>query len=305
MYYRGIVINMKKINELEVMLDAWLDRDIRPTSAASYRKWLRAFFAWYGKRSTPINVAAVVDYKNHCLSDLDLSPRTVRNRLAALRGFCSYLVKSGVLRNNPVLDIRLPRIDTKRHARESLTVEQVKALLQAVSDSGSIRDCAVLHLVVLQGLRVAEVSRLNCSDIKELDGNWTISIKGKGMDGKISQPIQEQCRQALCQILELRTSEPLFVSRSGERCSPDRISRICKHWLRASGLDDSRITAHSLRHTFATLVLAQGGGLEVVSKMLRHSHLSTTMIYAHIDPKALSEQFEKLGDVLNDGKSNV
>lgn len=202
--------------------------------------------------------------------------------------------------------LQLMRSDLWDICSKGMGVHDNKATAEDRLDGagGSKRDSAILHLVVLQGLRVAEVSRLNRSDIKHLDGIWTIDIQGKGMDGKVSQPLQDQTRHALLEWMDTpsRSSE-LFLARSGERCSPDRISRICKQWLRRSGLDDSRITAHSLRHTFATFVLAQGGGLEVVSKMLRHANLATTMIYAHIDRNVVAEQFERLGSVLSDGKS--
>lgn len=295
---------MKRLSaqNLESLLDRWLDRDIRPSTAQAYKKWLRQFIVWYSRRKTPITVSLVVDYKHDSLQTL--SPRTVRNRLAALRGFCAYLTKAGVLNQNPVLEIRAPRIDTQRHAREALTIDQAQSLLQLVSTSGSKRDSAILHLVVLQGLRVAEVSRLNRSDIKKLDGVWTIDIQGKGMDGKITQPLQPQTVRALLEWMAIPgRSNELFLARSGVRCSPDRISRVCKQWLRRSGLDDSRITAHSLRHTFATLILSQGGRLEIASKMLRHANLATTMIYAHIDRTAVSNQFQALGSILSDGKS--
>jgi hypothetical protein len=108
-----IEVKRLSIDNLESLLDQWLNRDIRPSTAQAYRKWLRAFFRWYGKRKAQITVSLIVDYKHCCLTEQNLSPR----------------------------------IDTQRHARESLTLEQVWSLLQAISALGSKRDSAVLHLV--------------------------------------------------------------------------------------------------------------------------------------------------------------
>jgi len=248
----------------------------------------------------------VIDYKHHCLNYQSLSPRTVKNRLAALRGFCAFLVRSGMMRTNPLEGIRTPRIPTDRHAKESLTVEQLEKLLNLVRSQGTPRDQAILNLITYQGLRVVEVSRLNMQDICELDGKHTVMIRGKGHDTQIPQPMQSQVVSSVVGYLNSKkdpSSDALFSTRTGTRLSPDDVSRICKHWLRSAGFDDKRITAHSLRHTFATLVLAQGGRIEIVSKMLRHANLATTMIYAHIDQAAIDSQFAQFGHNLNNGES--
>ena len=289
------------LSNLVNLTERFLERDIRKSTRDTYRKSLRMFFTWYSNSRRPIAAAStIVDFKLHSLN-LGLSPRTVNNRLYAVRGFFEFLLQSGLIRSNPFKaypPLRMCRVPNDRHARESLTKPQVKKLLDVLDTHASKRDRAIVSLILFNGLRVAEISRLNVSDIQEIDSRHTISILGKGHDTKICLPLLPQSKTPLDDYLsdgsrpKVSVLFPEFSAEvswptSAQRLHPDTISRICKKYLRLAGLDDPRITAHSLRHTFATLALSSGVPFEVVSKILRHSQLSTTMIYTRIDQESI------------------
>ena len=140
------------------------------------------------------------------------------------------------------------------------------------------------------GLRDIEVSRALVEDIRLEQGQEVLWIQGKGRDSKddfviLTPEAMKPIKDYLKARGKVKKDEPLFSSDSdrnrGEALSTRSISRIIKNSMRAVGLDDSRLTAHSLRHTAISLSILGGASLQQAQAMARHTDSKTTLVYFH------------------------
>ena len=153
-----------------------------------------------------------------------------------------------------------------------------------------LRDYALFNLLVRTGLRTVEVSRATVGDLRQDSGEAILQIQGKGRDSKddfvlLVDETLRPLRKYLSSRGALSQNDPLFTSTSnrtnGEPLKERTISWIIKETLRKIDIDDSRITAHSLRHTAVSLSIKNGASLIQAQAMARHSDPKTTMIYFH------------------------
>ena len=177
--------------------------------------------------------------------------------------------------------------------REPLTVEQVQDLLskakrRAKKSIVNLRDYAIVNLIVKTGLRTIEVSRADVEDMVTLKGINYLYVQGKGHDDKDDAiKVPDSVWELMHEYLEKRDSdsEALFINHGSHNChgriSPKNVSLSVKNLLRLIGLDDKRYTAHSLRHTCATIALQNGATFQEVQMVLRHKSINTTTIYTH------------------------
>jgi integrase/recombinase XerD len=180
----------------------------------------------------------------------------------------------------------------KGFRKECLTTDQIKSAL-AVFDTTTLdglRDYALFNLLVRTGLRTVEVSRATVGDLRQESGEAILLVQGKGRDSKddfvlLVDETLRPLRKYLASRGPLSENEPLFCSTSnrtrGEPLKERTISGIIKETLRKVDIDDSRITAHSLRHTAVSLSIKNGASLIQAQAMARHSDPKTTMIYFH------------------------
>ena len=151
-----------------------------------------------------------------------------------------------------------------------------------------LRDYAIISLIVTTGLRTVEVSRADVEDIVSINGTTYLYVQGKGHDDK-DDPIKlpDYVLETINEYLSKRDSDakPLFLNHAKRsdrtRIKPKTISELVKNSLRLIGLDDKRYTAHSLRHTCATIALLNGASIQEVQMTLRHKSINTTTIYTH------------------------
>ncbi len=162
--------------------------------------------------------------------------------------------------------------------------------VQGKGKSEKARNRALLILIMTTGLRTIEVRRADYGDIQIQGHSRILYVQGKGKSEKGQYvKIPDETWECLKEYLRMRgplqARDPLFASvsnrDSGERLTTRSISRICKDALVKADLNSSRLTAHSLRHTNATLALKNGASVEQVQQVLRHANINTTMIYVH------------------------
>jgi len=177
--------------------------------------------------------------------------------------------------------------------REPLNIEEAHKLLEVAEKRSAksivaLRDYAILNLIIKTGLRTVEVSRADVEDIVNIKGINYLFIQGKGHDDKDDQvKLPDSVFNVIQEYISKRNSnaKALFLNHSrnchDERILPRTVSTIIKHLLRSIGIDDKRYTAHSLRHTCATIALQMGAKYEEVQMVLRHKSIETTTIYAH------------------------
>ena len=204
-------------------------------------------------------------------------------KLSAIKSFYKYLtVSTKQITENPVKDIEFPKI--RKSLPKYLTLEESTALLRAVDGSNQTRDFAILMLFLNCGIRRAELVGLNRNDVY----NDRIRVTGKGNKERFVY-FGETTREALDSYLPERNKivldddRALFGSRDHRRLSVTAVHRLVKKHMLAAGLDPEQYSAHKLRHTAATLMVANGVDLRTVQEVLGHEHLNTTEIYTHIE----------------------
>ena len=261
--------------------------DCKESSKRLYRKTLRLFFEWVEKENKDIATLSkvdIVEYKEH-LQGRGLSSLSVSSYLTSLRKFYEW-AESERLSPNIVKGVKTPR-RVQQFKKQHLTEKKSKELLQYF-ESVSKRDFSIINLLLRTGLRTIEVVRADVGDITFKNGRRILKVWGKGKDNKDDFVIlTDKAFQPIAEYLKTRgqvkENEPLFTSTShrnnGERLTTRTISGICKQGLRAIGLDAREFTAHSLRHTTATMILKHGGQLTDAQNVLRHASPNTTQIY--------------------------
>lgn len=157
------------------------------------------------------------------------------------------------------------------------------------------------------GLRTIEVVRANIEDLHILGDSVYLSIQGKGHDEKSAKIlVATQVYNFIQEYLKTRNnpekSEPLFTSTSrrnfNQRIETQSVSRMVKKFLKKISLDDSRHTAHSLRHTAATQALLNGVSLTQVQQVLRHTNINTTLIYTHNIERMKNKSEQTVADAI-------
>lgn len=288
--------------------------DARPKTIESYRRAIRQFFRWTNESGIrQPNRADILQYREHIRASL--KPGTVQAYIIALRQFFKWTAQEG-LYPNIADNVKGAKLD-RGHKKDTLTTAQLQDILKRfkVSTEQGARDYAIIALMVTGCLRDIEVSRADVEDLRPISDSMALFIQGKGRDEKTEYAkITHQVEKAIRRYIALRRKAggdvgpkaPLFCSMAksnrGQRMTPRSISRIVKNAMRAAGYDSERLTAHSLRHTGATVNLLNGGTLEETQQLLRHSSISTTMIYLHHIDRAKNQSENRIADAIFSGK---
>jgi integrase/recombinase XerC len=232
------------------------------------------------------------------LNEKQYSKATIARKLATLRSFYKFLVRTNRLSSNPVTSVRTPKQE-KRLPR-FLEYEEVKRLLETppMDNWLGARDRAILETLYSTGIRVSELVALNMDDVDFL--GEVVHIRGKGKKERIA-PISSSALQVIQHYMEFRNkraqnnsnfdSKVLFVNKHGRRLSTRSVRRKMDKYLKMAGLDGS-ISPHTLRHSFATHMLNNGADLRSVQELLGHQSLSTTQVYTHLTTKKLKEVYD-------------
>ncbi len=264
------------------------ERGLAENTQSAYQRDLQSFGAWLSSRSPlTTTIQELGDYLGW-LSDQKQSRATIARKAATLRCFYSFLQLEGVMTENPAEQLVLARPDDTIPA--VLSSRQVDLLLDSPSRftaTGS-RDRALLELLYATGCRASEVSSLKIDDL-HLDEQFC-TCHGKGNKERVV-PLGKQAHAAISQwTLDHRSQ---FVSRSsdqnyvivstrGNRLSRMRIWEIVREHAASAGLAND-ISPHTLRHSFATHLVAGGVDLRHVQEMLGHASIATTQRYTHVD----------------------
>jgi integrase/recombinase XerC/integrase/recombinase XerD len=229
------------------------------------------------------------------LSAAGRAPATVARKLAAIRGFYGFLLRTGRVGQNPADLVSAPR--RKAKLPQVLTAEQMSSLLDAVP-SGSpleIRDRAMFELAYSCGLRSEEVLTLTVDSI-DFDDEL-IRVFGKGSKHRLV-PVGEPARQAVelylsksrPGLVESPSERTLFLSRNGRPLSASDLTRRLAIRMREAAAAGG-VSPHALRHSFATHLLEGGADLRTIQELLGHASISTTQVYTHLDAARLRDAY--------------
>jgi integrase/recombinase XerC len=284
------------------------ERGVSPHTRRSYRHDLEAFVRFLSEeflsqarwvvRAEQADPLAIRSF----LASLrrgGMAKSSINRHLSALRTFFTFLMREGRLSSNPARAVTGPRPD--HPLPKALSVGEAGAVVEA-PDLGlalGVRDRALLELLYATGLRVSELVGLAMSDV-DLSSRQLRTL-GKGRKERIV-PFGEKAAEALKGYLPVREGlrkrlpstgkEPLFLNARGTRLTDRSVRRILDRALFSAEVD-RHASPHSLRHSFATHLLAAGADLRTIQELLGHSSLSTTQKYTHLDAERLIEVYRR------------
>ena len=264
--------------------------DVSEITVKAYRSGIKQFITFLTLQNiTQLNRETVIAFKKALVAE-GRKASTVAMYLAAIRRFSAWCETEGLC-SDFAKGVKSPKQD-KSHKRDALSGAQLKACINGINRNSlqGKRDYAAFLLMATCGLRTIEVSRANVADLHEVQGQACLFVHGKGRTGKdefvkLSAPVLQAIREYLSERGQVRETEPLFTSCSrrnkGGRLTTRTISAIAKQAMIRAGYNSTRLTAHSLRHSAATLAIQAGMPLQEVSEFMRHSDISITMVYVH------------------------
>ena len=224
---------------------------------------------------------------------------TVARKLSALRTFCKFLQRRGVLSQNPAKLAPSPKLE--KSLPHFLTVDEVFHLLgQSLSQSfGALRDRAILEVFYAAGLRLSELAGLSLGDLEMETG--VMRVWGKGAKERLAF-LGGPAKKALAAYLPLRSEllrrrgrlgeTAIFVNPQGGRLSTRGVARVVAKLAVKAGLSQA-LTPHGLRHSFATHLLEGDADLRAVQELLGHAQISSTQRYLHINLDYLMEEYDR------------
>lgn len=222
------------------------------------------------------------------------SPSSIQRLLSSIRNFFKYLIREGLLENNPAQDISAPK--KSRRLPRVLDIDEISHLLNIPGDDAlAKRDRAILELFYSSGLRLSELTGLNLHDLDLAEGSARVIGKG---NKQREVPVGKMARQALSEWLKVRgellkgDTSAIFISKLGKRLSVRSIQSRIDHWSKQLGLHQ-HVHPHMLRHSFASHMLESSGDLRAVQELLGHADISTTQIYTHLNFDHLARVYDE------------
>jgi integrase/recombinase XerD len=243
----------------------------------------------------PREQETVVAYARHLMGERTAAPRTLRRRMACLRGFYKDLVRAGTIEQSPFagLEMQLPR---PRSLPRTLTRAETILLADAAWTTCLNRQLpldarafgAAVLLLVCVGLRVGELVQLRPGDFDPEAG--ALRVRGKGRRERCVFVVDSRLRSVMA-LLARRTGAGRLFGPGGAGWSTQSVRRSLRRFAEAAGVGRP-VTPHMLRHTCATLLLEDGVDLRFLQRLLGHENIATTAIYAHVGDAGLRRALE-------------
>ncbi len=291
---------------MKELIDPFLDylsveRGMAKNTILAYRQDLNIYLDFITKRKiVALSNIAKNDIIEFMISEKTkgISPTSISRRLAAIRMFHRFLARERILKLDPTTLIDSPKLWKK--VPDTMSLNEVEALINQpnVRNHQGLRDKAILETLYATGMRVSESTDLKTNNVN-LDIGFLRCI-GKGnkervipLGKKAIHSINRYLENSRQHFLNKKTSDYLFISRSGAKLSRQSIWKLIKRYAQEAKIKKP-IKVHTLRHSFATHLLERGADLRSVQEMLGHSNISTTQIYTHIDKdrlKTIHKQF--------------
>jgi integrase/recombinase XerC len=273
------------------------ERRLSPQTCKNYRHDLESLLAF--REYSGVNSWGKMDSEHFRAFSAScyrkgLSARSIQRRLSACRTFFRYLIREKHVDTHPVTDVSAPK--AKKRLPGNLDADRMARLLD-IQGKGPLvdRDRAILELLYSSGLRLSELTDLDCGDVDMIDA--TVRVTGKGNKDRII-PVGRKALEALTRWDQTRVQlaaaeeSALFVSNRGTRISTRSVQARVSHWARKQGID-ANVYPHLFRHSFATHLLESSHDLRGVQELLGHANISTTQVYTHLDFQHLAQIYDQ------------
>jgi tyrosine recombinase XerC len=227
------------------------------------------------------------------LKSKNFAKKTIARRVSCLRSFFKFLTREGYVKSNPVIGMRVPKLDKKLPL--FLTVDEASRLMESPEgDYLGLRDRAVMETLYSTGIRISELVGLSSEDVDFIGG--AVKVKGKGKKERIA-PIGDRALNAIkaylnAKPIKIKENKAIFLNSNGRRITTRGVRLILDKYVLKVALND-KVSPHTLRHSFATHMLDRGADLRTVQELLGHVNLSTTQIYTHVTAERLKSVYDK------------
>jgi integrase/recombinase XerD len=279
-----------------------LERGLSRNTLEAYRSDLMQygeFLARHGVEPLTVEHADLAAFVSELAEGRDgrrpVAAATLQRKVACLRSFYRHLRREQLIERDPTAELRGPR--RRKRLPKVLSRDEVRHLLEQPRGPApaALRDRALLETMYACGLRASEAVSLELRDL-DLDAG-ILRARGKGSKERIV-PIGTKAIESLAAYLErarprlvgIRDERHLFVNLRGAGLSRQGLYKIVQRHALTAGLQD-RMSPHTLRHTFATHLLAGGCDLRSLQEMLGHADIGTTQIYTHLSTDRLRDVY--------------
>ena len=223
------------------------------------------------------------------------SDKTISHFITTFRGFYRYLEQEEIIKNNPMLNISLPK--TRKSLPKVLSVEEVDKILDIeLNNKNDYRNKAMLELMYSTGIRISELINIKIHDLSI--ANCTLKVMGKGSKERII-PIGDYAITYLNLYIENYrkdfikfNTDYLFLNSRGTNMTRQAFFKIVKKIAREKAVKQD-FSPHTLRHSFATHMLENGADLRTIQELLGHSDVSTTQIYTNISNRFIEDNYKE------------
>ncbi len=229
--------------------------------------------------------------------DNGLTGKTVARRLASIKSFFKYLVRTEQISHNPAIHVKTPKVS--QSLPNFVDQKVIEHLMESPDDSTpmGLRDRAILELFYSTGIRLSELIQLDMGHVDA--ANQLIKVRGKG-DKERLIPFGNRAKFWLENYLKNRglsfnfapSQTPLFVNAKDQRVPTSTVQRRMRNYIKFVA-EGNRLGPHILRHSFATHLMDNGADIRAVKDLLGHSSLSSTQVYTHIQPEKMKKIYKQ------------
>jgi integrase/recombinase XerD len=281
----------------DFLIHLTVERCLAKNTLLAYRRDLEKLVGFLASKNIThpesITSSLITEFLGY-LTSQNLAQPSVARAAAAVKTFLTYLFHDGKLKTDPNTLMDTPKPAYK--LPKVLSRVQIDTLLKVVppNDELVLRDRAILEMFYACGLRVSELCGLTLSDVEMIRSAGVLRCIGKGRKERVipvGKPAMEAVRKYLTILRPILVGDKktlnLFVSRRGEPLDRENVWRMVKKYAVLAGFSPSKVSPHTLRHSFASHLLEGGADLRVLQELLGHSNVVTTQIYTHIDQRRL------------------
>src|SRR3954449_4824736 len=287
---------------LDFLAELEFERGLSRNTLEAYRSDLLQFGAWLAHHdadATTVQHRDLTSFLDDLAAGMEgrppVAPATLQRKAACLRSFYRHLRREGTIEHDPTADLRAPKKSQK--LPQVLSRDEVARLLSTPrgTSPSALRDRALLELMYACGLRASEATGLALRDIDLEAGLLRASGKGSKerivpVGGEAIAAVRLWLERGRPKLVGLAPEPHLFVNHRGAGLTRQGLYKIVQRHARTAGLD-SKMSPHTLRHTFATHLLAGGCDLRALQEMLGHADIATTQIYTHLSAERLKDVY--------------